>query len=304
VLISDYNYSNSYPVAFYKTEILGQNTPANLSISDHLINAFDDKVIIDTLNSAFEKDPDHANFTITIGIDIYSEDNYSGTDTDTFSSLLVKTCNLSFTYEKIVDKFSSVSWNQIGDKISGENIQITDAKLHFNYKIDQFWPSSSSTFSEIRILINNNPHKETILLSSANLSFQEAKAGGFDLTSLILKDENVSLSIQVFIANDFGLDSNITISIDDVSLYISYLIIEPAANIFPLVIGLSAGIVALITGFLLYQVRFKYPKMVRKVRKLSKRVKKGKKLKPIELNTRDLIIKNNVSIQKQFLNLE
>ncbi|MFX0059250.1 MAG: hypothetical protein ACFE85_00030 [Candidatus Hodarchaeota archaeon] len=304
VLISDINYSNSYPVALYKTEILGQNTPANLSISDHLINAFDDKVIIDALNSAFEKDPDHANFTITIGIDIYSEDNYSGTDTDTYSSLFVNECNLTFTYERIVDKFSSVSWNQVGDIISGENIQITDANLRFSYKIDQVWPSNLSPFSEMRILINNNPHKENILLTSANLTFEAAKTGGFDITSLILKDVNISLSIQIFIANDFGLDNNITISIDDVYLYISYEIIQPGVNIFPLIIGLSAGIVALIIGFVLYQVHFKYPKMVRRVRKLNKKIKKGKRLKIIELNNRDLIIKNNISLQKQFLNLE
>jgi hypothetical protein len=95
--------------------------------------------------------------------------------------------------------------------------------LKFNYSIDHEWPTNLSAFSEIRILINDNPHSETIRLSSANLTFGEAKVGGFDITNLILKEVNITLSIQVFIANTFGLDQNITISIDDVYLSITYI---------------------------------------------------------------------------------
>ena len=59
-----------------------------------------------------EKDPDHSNFTLTLGIDIYSEDNYGGTDTDTFSDLFIKTCNLTFTVKKKIDQSTTLSWNQ------------------------------------------------------------------------------------------------------------------------------------------------------------------------------------------------
>ena len=51
---------------------------------------------------------------------------------------------------------------------------------------------------------------------------QDAKVGGFDVTNLILKNINITVSIQVFIANTFELGSNFTISIDDVYLNITY----------------------------------------------------------------------------------
>ena len=78
----------------------------------------------------------------------------------------------------------------------------------------------------MRILINDNQHPETVKLSTATTSFQEGKIGGFDVTSLIIDD--VNLSIEVFLADDdFSLDRNITISIDDVILNISYTVIFP-----------------------------------------------------------------------------
>ncbi|MFX1260428.1 MAG: hypothetical protein ACFFAN_21475, partial [Promethearchaeota archaeon] len=94
--------------------------------------------------------------------------------------------------------------------------------LNFKYKIDQAWPTLLSPNSEIRVLINDNQHTETVKLSSATTLFQEAKVGGFNVTNLIQKDVNISVSIQILIANTFQLDRNITISIDDVYLIISY----------------------------------------------------------------------------------
>ncbi len=220
VHISDVDYKNSYPVALNKTIDLGFDS-GPLTITDKSIETYEENVLLTALRSAFEKDPSHANFTITLGIDIYSEDNW-GDDWDTFTELRIKSCNLTFSYEKKIDQFSSVSWNQKGNTITGINKQVTDANLKFNYTIDQDWPTALSSFSEIRILINNNPHAETIRLSSANSTLQEAKIGGFDVTNLILKDVNITLSIQVFIANTFDFDTNITISIDDVYLNITY----------------------------------------------------------------------------------
>ena len=159
--------------------------------------------MITALNSAFEKDPDHSNFTITLGIDIYSEDNWQGGDTDTFSMLLIKTCNFSFTYEKKIEQFTSISWNQICNQIN-TTYQVANASLNFDYKIDQLWPTALSPFSEIKILINDNLHAETIRLSSATTSFQEAKPGGCVVSALISKGINISVSLQLFIAERFG----------------------------------------------------------------------------------------------------
>jgi len=222
VHISDVDYKNSFPVAFNKTSDLGYDGHGlKSSISDKSIEPYDESVLITALESAFEKDSSHSNFTITLGIDIYSEDNW-GDDWDTFDELRIKSCNLTFSYLRKIDEFSSISWNQKGNKISGINTQVSEANLKFNYKIDQDWPTALSSFSEIRVLINNNPHTETIRLSSANSTLKEAKIGGFDVTNLILKDVNITLSIQVFIANTFDFDTNITVSIDDVYLNITY----------------------------------------------------------------------------------
>lgn len=307
VLISDKDFSNPYVVGYNKTKYLGQFGNGNdpiLTVNDSLLHTVDEQDLVRALTAAFEKDPDHSDFIITLGIDIFSEDNDNSGDHDDWEALIIKECNLTFSYERKIEKFTTISWNQIGDSISGRNIRITDASFNFNCKIDELWPSILSPFSEIRVLLNDNAHKESLQLSSLTSSFQEAKLGGYDITNLILKDVNISVSIQLFIADTFGLDKNITISIDDVSLYITFITIEPGMDILPLVLGLSAGIVGLVAGFTLYQVHFKYPPLIRKVRKLRKKVKKDKKVKHFMLNTRKDIINNNIQNKLQILSLE
>ena len=221
VEITDLGLSYPFRVAENKTLILGQDSPPVLSLIDQELTYVDESDLITALNLALEKDPNHSDFTITLGIDIYCEDN-DFPDYDMWNYLIFKSFNLTFNYERNVDQFSSISWNQIGNKISGSDIHVSAANLKFNYTIDQGWPTSLSPFSEIRIIINNNQHPETVRLSSATTSWQEAKVGGFDVTNLILKDVNISLSLQVFIANTFSLNNNISISIDDVYLNITY----------------------------------------------------------------------------------
>ncbi|NVM45643.1 MAG: hypothetical protein HWN79_12075 [Candidatus Lokiarchaeota archaeon] len=227
VEISDLARTYSFRVAENKTKYLGQwNSsaayPSILTITDRLLETVSEEDLITALNLALEKDANHSDFTITIGIDIYCEDNSNVGDKDKWDALIIKSCNLTIAYQRKVDKFSSVSWNQIGNRISGSNIHVSAANLKFNYTIDQGWPTSLSPFSEIRIIINNNQHPQTVRLSSATTSWQEAKVGGFDVTNLILKDINISVCLQIFIANTFSLSNNISISIDDVYLNITY----------------------------------------------------------------------------------
>ncbi len=302
VQISDLDYKNPYIIAVNKTWDLGRNS-GPLSISNKLIEAYDESVIITALNSAFDKDPDHSNFTITLGIDIYSEDNWPG-DTDTFTSLRINECNLSFTYERKIEKFTSVAWNQIGDTISGENVQITNALCYFNYSISEAWPYDLSPFSEMRILINDNPYRETIQLSSMTIGTQQIRFEGVDFTSLFREEVNISVSIQTYIANTFGLNRTITISIDDIYLYISYIYVRPGADLSILVIGLTVGIIGIVIAFSLYQFHFKYPPLVRKIRKLKKGVSKGKANKPLTVNNREDIVKNSLNERKNILIFE
>ena len=232
VKFSNIDYEDLNEVAHYQTIDLGYGNPtvidSNSSVDvlgDTLMTVKDEDLLIFYLTRALEQDDFH--FGITLGIDIYTEDNYGVYDLDRFESLNITSFNLTFTYEKRMNKLTSVSWNQNADKISdisNDTVIVDEAILNFNYSIDQNWTESSPN-SELRILINDNLHTETVKLSSATTSFQQGKPGGFDVTSLIT--DAVNISIQLYLADDFGLNRTITVSIDDVTLNITYTIIFP-----------------------------------------------------------------------------
>jgi len=312
VEISNLENTKKFELTHNQTRYLGDDDVGDWdNITDTLMtNNVDEEVLIAYLTSILDDDPFHKSFTIILGIDIYCADNYYGPDEDNWKSLIIRSLNLTFTYEKKVDQFTFVSWNQIGDKVNSRiadipnaTIDIYNATLNFRYKIDQTWPNSSPN-SEIRIKIGNNQHTETLKLSLANSSFQEAKSGGFDVSSLILKDENISLSIQVFLADTFGLDRNITISIDEVYLYISYTILTIEPDWSWLIFLLIFTIIVLITIFSLYQLHYKHPPMVRKIRKLRKKIRKERKLKPILIHKREKIVNKRYKNGLQILKVE
>ncbi|MBY9009488.1 MAG: hypothetical protein KGD74_06450 [Candidatus Lokiarchaeota archaeon] len=275
VLISDLGGSETYEIAWYQTVHLGQDSPEISNITDSFMEKVVEESLIFYLTSLFERDSFH--FKVILGIRIKCIDNFNY-DRDRWDSLRIKSCDLNFTYEKKIDQFTKISWNQEGESLSGENIQITDANLRFRYKVDQPWPTSSSPTSEIKVLLNGNSHEETIRLSLANETFKDAKLGGFDVTTLILLNIEIQASIQIYIANEFLLNRTITISIDDVYLDISYIEIttvplgEP--EIFRLLLILAAVAGGLLGSYLiLYQRIFKYPLPVRKVRKYRRTLK-------------------------------
>ena len=272
VLISDLEDNEIHEVAWYQSIDLGQDDPEISNITDSLMNTVVEEALIYFLSSLFMRD--NYNFKVTLGIRIKCVDNFNF-DRDRWDSLRIKSCNISFSYVKKINQFTSVSLNQIGNNITGENIQITKANLKFHYKIDQTWPTDLSPNSEIQILLINNSHEETLKLNLATTEFQEAKQGGFNVTKLILKNINIGLSIKVYLADEFLLNRSIVISIDDVSLVISYIEIrsdllgEPEIfRLLAIIAVIAGGIVA--TYFVLYQRIFKYPLPVRKVRKYKK----------------------------------
>ena len=226
VTLSDLNEVKKYEVAYNKTRDLGQSTPPILTMSNVYLITVPEEVLIFYLTSILGSD--NYNFTITLGIFIYCEDNNVAYDTDTWTWLRITYFNLTFSYEKKINRNTHMAWNQIGNKLPAINItqeilQVDAATLYFKYKIDQNW-SPSSPNSEIRILMNNITYPETIKLSKANSTFQEGKPGGFDVTSFITKDVNISVGVQVYLADNFVLSSNTTISIDDIYLWINYTI--------------------------------------------------------------------------------
>ncbi len=276
VLLSDLEKNKVYEVAYFQTVNLGQDSPAISTMTDTNMTMVPEDDLIFFLTSVLLSD--NRNFTISLGIRIMCEDNI-WSDEDRWNSLIINSCDLTFTYQKKINRFTSVSWNQVGDTISRANTQIKNSTLNFKYKINETWPELLSPNSEIRILINNNSYTETIKLSTLTMSFQEAKVGGIDVTFLIQKGVNISLSIQVFLADTFNLDHDITISIDDVYLKITYIVVtlefyqEPW--FFTLLLIIASIIGACIGGYLIaYYKVLRYPRPVRKVRKYRKTLRK------------------------------
>jgi len=277
----DIDELNTYRIAFNQTRLLG-NEGLSLYDIEGGIGAYEEQAIIDAINNVLAVDLGHNNFTIVLGIYMYCEDNNSGTDRDHWDDLRFKFLNLTFSYEKKINQFTFGSWAQDLSEISGSNVQITDANLNFEYKIDKNWTESSQN-SQIRIFINERKFEQTISLIDYvySSSFKEARPGGYDITEIMLPYENFTLSIQVFLAEDFALDSNINISITDVYLYISYT--ETFDDPIPenlLFLGLfiisliGAGVLA--AYLIAYQTYLKYPVPVRKVRKYRKTLSSDK----------------------------
>ncbi|NVM02723.1 MAG: hypothetical protein HWN67_10325, partial [Candidatus Helarchaeota archaeon] len=233
-------------------------------------------------------------------------------DEDDWEYTRIKSLNLTFSGQKKTDQNARGSWSQTTDVLNGRDLIINEARLYFQYKVDSAWPVNDSPNSEIQILINNNTHSETIKLSTADTTFQDARSEGFDVTNLIVQKQNILLSLEVYLADNFILAQNQTISIDNVTLYISVTVKEKPPPLFNppgqdwalivyLLIGAIGGIVVVIG---LYQGYFKYPPMIRKIRKLKKKIKKRKAKKPVLTTDRDYIIQSQLQNQLKTLDIE
>ena len=273
VLLSDLTKNKVYEIAYNQTSDLGKDSAGSTdSMSDTLMTPVLEDDLIFYLTSVLSSD--FHNFTITLGIRIWCEDNWLS-DRDIWDDLLIKSCSLTFTYERKMDQFTKLSWNYVGDKISGQNVSIVDGNLSFRYKIDQVWPTPLSPNSRLNILINDNSLLETLKLSNAPLSFDVANPQIFDVTKLILKDINISLSIQLFIGDNFPLSQNYTISITDVHLSVIYNVYIPETEEEPWFFAglfiIAAIAAAVITGLLIAYVKvWRFPVPIRKVRKHRK----------------------------------
>ncbi|TFG01318.1 MAG: hypothetical protein EU542_07115 [Promethearchaeota archaeon] len=240
---------------------------------------------------------DNHNFTLTLGMEFYCEDDWS-TDWDYFNEVYIKECNFSFTYQKLIPKYSSISLNQITEKIPGGKVEILDAKVNISYSIESSWPENLSAFSEFRISINNNTLPRTILLKDFNTTFQQLE---LDAKSYIIKNKSIYFSLEVFIGNTFNYDENVTIKINQVDLFISYKYIESPTDLLPLAITMTIGLISLLIGIGAYQLFFKYPPLVRKIRKLKRKIRKNKKTKTITINKYQEYINNIYQDKKEIL---
>ncbi|KKN05199.1 hypothetical protein LCGC14_1089730 [marine sediment metagenome] len=281
------NEISTYRIAFNQTRWLGHDFPTDYKMQKS-IESETEQTIINILNNVLNIDPGHNNFVVVLGINIYCEDNvadnvFGWSDSDPWDELRFKTLNLTISYEKKINRFSTVSWNLDLNKITGSYVKITSANFSFKFKMNQNW-SIASPNSELRIYINDRSHQETINLLNYTYSpsFQDAKIGGFNISSIILPYENFTLSIQLFLAENFRLGSNITISITDVYLYVSYTEFYPDSPIFDIlnVVGpfLLAGIFIAVS-IVLASILHRTPKQ-RGLKNLSFTTGYPKNLKP------------------------
>ncbi|MEJ2294148.1 MAG: hypothetical protein P8Y23_05210, partial [Candidatus Lokiarchaeota archaeon] len=213
---------NTFRIAFNQTRLLGNDEGPTLYSIEGLIGEYGDQAIIDALTNVLANDPGHNEFCVVLGIYIYCEDNQSNLDRDDWTDLRFKNLNLTFNYVKKINQGTEVSWKQDLNAVNGSNVQILDANLKFDYGIDKNWTKASEN-SRIIIFINDRECEPPIYLKNYIYDPQliEARSGGFDLTSEILPYENFTLEIQVYLAEDFGLEQNYTISIDNVYLRIT-----------------------------------------------------------------------------------
>jgi hypothetical protein len=111
---------------------------------------------------------------------------------------------------------------------------------------------------------------------------------------LIPKDENISLTLQIYLADNFLLGENIQISIDDVKLRIGYTVTwteeVSAINWIPLIVILVMAIIILIGGFASYQFYFRFPPMVRDIKKMRGKIDKERETEQMDVMKRDAIV--------------
>ncbi len=227
--VADLTRNTEYTLASYQTTQLGlSNATETISeIEGNLISVAEENLKF-YLTSVLAVD--NFNFSLIIGIDIKCEDSRLS-DTDVWNMLRIKSLNFNFTYQKKIEQASAASWTQKGFKINQSSyeehdIEVTAANLNFEYELDQPWIADSPN-SEFKVIINNITHTETIKMTNATTSAQEVLGGsGFDVLDYIHPDENISIEIICYIADDFILDHNITISIDNIYLNVNYTVIE------------------------------------------------------------------------------
>ncbi|MFX1476797.1 MAG: hypothetical protein ACFFCI_01575 [Promethearchaeota archaeon] len=271
MLVSDLQHEREFEAAYYQTDELGRDgPPAITELESTRITPITKDSLIFYLNQAFEKNS--REFALTLGISIWCEDSVYATDRDYWNGLWIQNFTLSISYEKKINQFTSASWVYTGDQLKEGDyqIEVTQANLNFDYKVNETWPSVLSPNAEFKIFINNQVHNETIKLHHAKTFFSAIKEEGFDVTKLIPTDDSINVTIQLYLADEFGLNKSIEFSIDNVELWIAYVVIIPLKEtlLFQILFSLIViGASILTTYIVVYKRLLKYPKPVRKVRK-------------------------------------
>jgi len=314
IYISDIYKNQEYEIAFLQPDDLGIDSAGEF---DYLYNTSLTVLSVDNIRNLIKSlllvDPEHKTFIFSLGIIILSEDDYNN-DEDIWDELIINSCDFSFTYEKIINPLTTISWNQDGPKISSvkynetNNITLLGASLTFQYRISEPWPSRSPN-TQIIMFINNNQNPITIYLENKGTQIYTVT---FDVLSLLsVAVDYVNFSIQLYIGDTFGENNNIIVYIDNINLFISYREIgvlppiPPGIDWTPAIIALTVGIIGAIMGLVSYILYFQYPPLVRQVRARRRKIKGGRSLKkPVEVEDRGILIRNAIRERLNVLKIE
>ncbi len=279
VRIADLDRENTYDIASNRTKYLGWYNPgipaSVLTMGDTYMNPVSEQNLIFFLTSVLSKD--NFNFSVILGLDFWCEDSCSS-DQDDWNMIRIKSLNLTLTYEKKINQNTYMNWEQEGATITGTDTIIMEGRLFFQYAVDSTWPITSPN-SEIREILNGNANSESIKLNRATTLFQDASNKGLDVTGIVQKNVNITLTIQVFLADQFTLQQNVSVLLDEVRLEITYVIIEynpSPPDLTLLIYGLIGMMIAIVGLFMGYQLVWKYPPYIRELRSLRRSVRKGK----------------------------
>jgi hypothetical protein len=300
IKIADLQRKLMFEIAYNKTFNLGKDgVPEFQTINDTFMSVVSEELLITFLSAVLNVD--QKNFMVIVGIDIMCEDSFA-TDADLFDMLRIKSISLNFTYEKQINQGTYLELKQEGDRLSGANTYIQSARMWYKYKADDDWVASSPN-SEYRVLINGIPHTEIKRFSQANTSFQDINEDGMDVTKIVLKEQNILVAIQFYLADLFYLDKNITLYVTDLQLEIVWVEVvfnppppppqvpEPGPDYTPVIRGLLATIAGMITLAIVYQLHWKYPPKIRKLRAIRRKLNSGKPIKTIaQSKSRDALV--------------
>ncbi|MBN1802303.1 MAG: hypothetical protein JW891_12400 [Candidatus Lokiarchaeota archaeon] len=337
--LADANNSISpLPQTYNQSKFLGLDTNADGSDKDYFPDSTLSPMegrLIDDLDELFQYND--TSLTLIVGINIFCEDNDDGTDQDIWDELRINTVNLTFTYEKKIEKASTASFRQDGDLLSNTVVgnssfkSVDNVNLNFDYSIDKPW-TSESTHSKILVQLNGLTCEEDdddyITLidipSTGTIYSYNRSLSSYGYINEIT--DYVNISILLLMDDDFRLTENITITIDNVVLDIDYTLafLDPPPPETPepeppgpfdyedylwlvYLLAITSGVViaGLGTYSILYVTYLKYPPLVRKIRALRRKVRKNKSLtKPILVKKRATL--ENVALKEkmQVLNID
>jgi hypothetical protein len=156
----------------------------------------------------------------------------------------------------------------------------------------------------IQIVLNNTDFGGTIKNATVSYIWRDGQGvltdsnndGIYEATLNSVPTGTYRINIYAYAGENYDFQDDFEIVLNVVA--------TPGDDITIIIISLAAGVVGLTVAFVLYQKHFKYPPKVRMMRKIRKKIGKGKKLKPLMVTSRDNIITSEIESNREIFRIE